>query len=595
MRPHPRPPALAFIVAVVLGSVAPANGCARASTAGEAATLAATPPTLMGHAVRLDASDRLLSWSTADAPYAQVAGLAWRTLETRFPPQDNGIETWLANSRFDPVTFEGVNWPHNPAGLYAMLTDSAVLWYAFSGDRAAIDLARRALDYQLDHGTTPAGWDWPHVPYASANAGDVDYRGADDAWCNHCGSGDGIGVIEPDKVGELGFAYLQMFEVTGEARFRVAAIACADALARHVRPGDRRRSPWPFRVYAETGAEREEYSANVVGALMLFDELVRLGPAGAESAGGRDGAGTGQGADQGADQGVIDRQTEAYAAARSTALAWLLRVPMTNDAWSGYFEDIESQFDPSDNPNQYPALRAARWLMAHPEADPDWRGHVAHLLAWTADVFGRDTLIERGAQWGAMVLSEQAHDMAKMGSHTARFGATAALWSEATGDRAARELAARSLNWATYTCSEDGVVAVGEDRDQGWWFSDGYGDYIRHFLVAMAAVPAWAPRRENHLLRSTSVVDRIEYAPGRIAWTTFDPESTETLRLTSRPIAVTVDGDPLKERAGQGDQGFVARPLPGGGVLLRIRHRGRGQGASPGEVVVLTAPAAARR
>ena len=105
--------------------------------------------------------------------------------------QDNGLETWLANSRFDPVTFEGVNWPHNPAGLYAMLTDSAVLWYAFSGDRAAVDVARKALDYQLAHGTTPAGWDWARVPYASANAGDVDYRGADDAWCDFCGRGDG--------------------------------------------------------------------------------------------------------------------------------------------------------------------------------------------------------------------------------------------------------------------------------------------------------------------------------------------------------------------------------------------------------------------
>ena len=130
--------------------------------------------------------------------------------------QDNGLETWLANSRFDPTTFEGINWPHNPAGLYAMLTDSAVLWYAFSGDRSAVDVARKALDYQLSHGTTPAGWDWGGVPYASANAGDVDYRGADDSWCDFCGRGDGTGVIEPDKVGELGFAYLQMFELTGE-------------------------------------------------------------------------------------------------------------------------------------------------------------------------------------------------------------------------------------------------------------------------------------------------------------------------------------------------------------------------------------------
>ena len=66
-----------------------------------------------------------------------------------------------------------------------------------------------ALDHQLAHGTTRADWDWGGVPYASSNAGDVDYRGADDEWCDFCGSGDGTGVIEPDKVGELGFAYVR--------------------------------------------------------------------------------------------------------------------------------------------------------------------------------------------------------------------------------------------------------------------------------------------------------------------------------------------------------------------------------------------------
>ncbi len=126
------------------------------------------------------------------------------------------------------------------------------------------------------HGTTPADWDWASVPYASAGAGDVDYRGADDAWCDFCGRGDGLGVIEPDKVGELGYAYMQLFEATGDERYRDAAVACADALARHVRQGDETRSPWPFRVYAQTNVAREEYSSNVIGAMMLFDELSRL-------------------------------------------------------------------------------------------------------------------------------------------------------------------------------------------------------------------------------------------------------------------------------------------------------------------------------
>jgi len=528
-------------------------------TSCERPTATSSPPTIVGRAIRVDAERKLLPWSAAPAQYAEVARLAFTALETKFPLQDNGLPTYLAYSRFDPEDLSGVGWPHNPAGLYAMLTDSAVLWYAFSGDRAAVDLVRTAVDHHLSHGTTPADWDWASVPYASSNPGDVDYRGADDEWCDFCGRGDGVGVIEPDKVGELGFAYMQLFELTGDARYREAGIACGDALARHVREGDEAMSPWPFRVYAQTNVAREEYSSNVVGALMLFDELARL------------------------DLGDVD----AYRRARTMAFDWMMRVPMRNDAWSGYFEDIEIQTDPAANANQYAAMRTARWLLQHPEVDPRWRDDVAHLLAWVAQTFGGDTANERGTQWGATVLSEQTADMAKMGSHTARFGATTALWYEATGEPSARDRAARSLAWATYTCNGDGIVAVGEDSTEGWWFSDGYGDYVRHFVVAMAAVPEWAPPRENHLLRSTSVVSQVDYAPGRVSWTTFDADATETLRLVSRPETVTAAGEVLGERELLDGEGYVVQPLASGDAVVRVRH------TTPGEVVVTTsAPAA---
>jgi hypothetical protein len=508
----------------------------------------ATPPMLFGRIVRLDRDRKILSWSTEDSPYAQVARRAWTALETSFPVQDNGLETWLAYSRFDPQTFEGVAWPHNPAGFYAMLTDSAVLWYAFSGDRAAVEVARKALAHQMAHGTTPGDWEWARVPYASAGAGDIDYTGADDSWCDYCGRGDGIGVIEPDKVGELGFAYLQMFEMTGEVVFRDAALACADALAKHVRIGDESSSPWPFRVYGKTNVVREDYSANVIGALTLLDELdrLRLG------------------------------DVLAYERTRTLALQWLLKVPLHNNVWSGYFEDVEIHSDAKQNPNQYSPLRTARWLMSHRDADPSWREHTNHLLSWTVDTFGGDTPTERGVQWGAVVLSEQHDDISKMASHTARLGATLALWNEATGDKAARDRAARSLNWATYACRDDGIVAVAEDPNEGWWFSDGYGDYIRHFLLAMAAVPEWAPRTEDHLLRSTSIVRNVDYGEGRIAWTTFDASGDETLRLTFEPSTVFAAGVAAPRRSVLDADGYTVQPLPSGGFLVRVRHSGGG-------------------
>ncbi len=503
-----------------------------------------SPPRIIGHLVRVDARGHLLSWATADAPYAEIARLSFHALESDFQPADSPLPVWLGYSRFDPDTFEGIAWPHNPAGLYAMLVDSAILWFQFSGDHGAIELARTALDYQLAHGTTPDDWAWASVPYASAGAGDADYRGADDQWCDFCGRGDGVGVIEPDKVGELGFAYLQMFETTGDDRYRDAAVACADALAKHVRAGDDTHSPWPFRVYAETNVIREEYSSNVIGALNLFDELDRLA------------------------LGDVD----GYSRARSLAFDWLMRVPLTNDAWSGYFEDIDIYPDPFRNPNQYSALRTARWLMAHRGADPEWRKHVAHLLAWAERTFAVDTDKERGRQWGAAVMSEQGSDMAKMASHTARFGATTALWFEATGDDGARERASRSLNWATYACREDGIVAVGEDANEGYWFSDGYADYIRHFLVAMAAVPEWAPPREDHLVRSTSVMTRVAYEAGRVDWATFDADAVDTLRLAAPPLAVLVDGAAIAMRTALAADTYTVRPLSSGGVVVRVHH-----------------------
>jgi hypothetical protein len=525
--------ALSARCALALVALAPA--CSRSLT---------TPspePTIVAHPVVLDASGELLAWPRASSPYAHVAGLAWGFMK-RVPVQPNGLPTFYAHSRFDPDTYEGISWPHNPAGLAAMLVDSASLWHAFSGDREVVDLVARLADYQLAHGTTPDDGEWPRVPYASAAPGATEYGGADDAWCDHCGRGDGLGVIEPDKVGELGLGYLRLWMLTGDARYRDAALACADALVKHVRAGDDTHSPWPFRVVAATGFVRDDYCANVLGSIMLMDELLRL------------------------ELGDAD----ALRRARDLAWSWMMEHPMNDDAWSGYFEDITIQDAPGDNPNQYTPMQIAKYLMEHPERDPEWPAHVRHILSFVEKTFGGNENNERGTQFGAMVVSEQRADMAKMASHTARYAAVSAMLFERTGDDALRERAFRSLNWATYACDDRGVVAVGPDKVEGWWFSDGYGDYIRHFLVAMAAVPEWAPAREDHVLRSSSIVTRVAYGDV-IAYSTFDA-ATDVLRVRARPARIEAGGAVLEERADLGDRdGYTIAPL-GADWVVRVRH-----------------------
>jgi len=63
------------------------------------------------------------------------------------------------------------------------------------------------------------------------------------------------------------------------------------------------------------------------------------------------------------------------------------------------------------------------------------------------------------------------------------------------------------------------------------WLTDGYGDYVRHYLRAMASAPELAPDDQDHLLRTTSVVQSIVYGPGKITYVKYDAASSELFKL----------------------------------------------------------------
>jgi hypothetical protein len=347
---------------------------------------------LLWHDVRLDSEGKLLSWVETGTPYDRIIRNAWEAFK-RIPVQSDGYRTYFTHPTFygpnDPAhpPFSGRPWVHNPTGLAAMLTDSAILYHAYSGDRVPLERVREMLDHIIARGTTESTDAWASVPYACANAGQVVYRGAEDTiYCdqeNHtpCGRGDGVGFLEPDKIGELGYAYL---------------------------------------------------------------------------------------------------------------------------------------------------------------------------------------------------LSEQVNDMDKMSSHTARYASVRALWYEVSGDRDSKERAFRSFNWATYSSRENGLVKTSLDEGTGYWFSDGYGDYMRHFQRGMASVPEWAAADEDHLLGSTSVVRSIRYGEHEITYVTFDRQSREVLRLRRQPVAVraaTVALPQAKELQ-SGSQGYSVEPVAQGGFVVRIEHHG---------------------
>jgi hypothetical protein len=206
--------------------------------------------TLNTHTVLVDESGKIIPWTGMPTPtdgFDRVLRDAWDYLQNRVPDDpDTGWPAYFSQSYLDPDTQQMANWPSNPAGMNAMFIESALAYYAYSGDTTVLTFAQSLADHHLDDGMTPAGWEWANVPYASGDARSLTYRGAE--YGNETGVGDGRGVIEPDKLGEFGYSLLRLYQVTGVVRYRDAAVVMGVVLAAKVRTGSSTQSPWPFRT-----------------------------------------------------------------------------------------------------------------------------------------------------------------------------------------------------------------------------------------------------------------------------------------------------------------------------------------------------------
>jgi hypothetical protein len=536
---------------IVVTSVIPARGMAQEFVNAQ----------LPWHQAVLDSQGRLLAWyhPEQNLGYDKVLRLGWDFLEHKVPDDPRtGLKIYLINSVFDDKTLQGTYWQHNPAMVYGSMVDSLVGWYPYSGDEPAKTVVRRMLDYELAHGTTPADWDWPGVPFATSCGNQTEY-----GRCIQDMPHVFYGGIETDKIGELGIGYVLFYEMTGDRKFLEAGIHCAEALAKHVRPGDAGHTPWPFRVDARTGKvlAGEEYGGIVTSPMRLFDELIRLG----------------------------EGDVAGFQKARDTAWKWLLAYPLNPgseawDKWSGYFEDVPKD---TRNLNQAAPTYTAYYILSRPnpaDLDSRWVDHVGHLLDWVRSYFGLGPFL------GAWAINEQrapgtlhGHvngccSRAGLGSDTSRWAALNAMYYARTGDQQAKDDALRSLNYATYFTASDGKISCcGEGFGGQYWFSDGYADYLRHFIWAMGAVPEWAPEGQNHLLHSSSVVQSVTYGSHSVEYKTFDTGATDVLRLNFLPTTVSAGRKALMRQKDLKKEGYTQESLPGGDYILHLRHDKSGE------------------
>lgn len=500
------------------------------------------------HPVRIDERGNILPWYAANLgqSYDHVLDRVWyfwKNMEV----DSNGMQYYMNHQVWSPK--------HDKRGLGGdqlnMALSSWDLYYNYTGDGSVIENMQYMADYYLAHSLSPPRSEWPDLPYPynmDVESGIYD--------------GDmiiGKGYTQPDKAGSFGIELVRLYKKTGEEKYLDAAVKIANTLASKVQPGDNDHSPWPFKVHAETGEvgvliekatwyegmdkdlekskaqqKKSSYTSFFTGTLELFKELIAM------------------------EKG----NTAEYKKAFDMTLDWFKAYPVKTNKWGPFFEDVPRWSDTQIN-----AITYAMFIMENPELDPQWKQTVKGIFQWVYDELGND----KYSKYGVVVIDEQTAYRVPGNSHTSRQASMDLMYWEKSGDTTYARNAVRQLNWATYMVDTDGKNFY---PTNAIWMTDGYGDYVRHYLRAMAAAPELAPDNEDHLLRTSSIVKEIHYQPGGIAYTIYDNSSRETFRLTAKPDEVKVNGIGLEETADTAAEGWTWQSMPKGGVLKIRQSKG---------------------
>ncbi len=191
---------------------------------------------------------------------------------------------------------------------------------------------------------------------------------------------------------------------------------------------------------------------------------------------------------------------------------------------------------------------------------------------------------DKWKKYGVIVTNEQSVYPVPGNSHSSRQAADELLYVSLTGDTLLYNNAVRELSWATYMVDFDGKNCFPTDEP---WLTDGYGDYVRHYLRAMATYPVLAPV-EDHIISSTSVIQQADYKDHfkkylsvefdkadtntvRVYYRTFDNYGTEEIKLKAKPSAVLLNDKALMETTN--GEGYSWSAIDKGGGVLWVRRK----------------------
>jgi hypothetical protein len=507
---------------------------------------------LQYHPIQTDKAGNIIPWYNPDpaVAYDHDLHIIWNFwVNMRRDP--DGLPYYMEHQVYNPNVDDqrGIG-----GDQFMMAISSWRLWYAYTGDEHVKANIYFLAGYYLTHGLSPANCKWPNIPFPYNT---LIYSGIYDGDMRN-----GKDVAQPDKAGSFGLELVHVYKIKNDPVFLDAAVKIANTLAANVKTGNNEHSPLPFKVNVFTGktvmlkldgksgksTDTACYTSNLTPTLQLFYDLIQLK--------------TGN--------------VAAYKTAADKILAWLIKYPIHTNKWGPFFEDVGEW-----SQTQINAMTCARYMMEHPQYFPEWKTQVKGIIDWVHTNFAND----KWKKYGVVVTNEQSVYPVPGNSHSARQAADELLYGSLTGDTSMYANDIHELNWATYFVDFDGMNCFPTDEP---WLTDGYGDYMRHYLRAMATYPALAPV-EDHILSSTSVIQQADYKGHfkkylsvefdkadtnkvRVYYRAFDNYGTETIKLKAKPLGVLLNDNPLNETVT--GEGYSWSALKRGGVLSVRRKNG---------------------
>ena len=536
------------------GGVAARYGAAEFANVAVGRTPAGTKLYGIG-SVHFDASGAVLPrW-----PYKEMVT---RPMDFMFWAAGNAVGNWIRDEngkKWPPYVYAvtiNLNGTVGTPTMYvpqefSFFNNGLLDYYMFTGDKRALDRAKELAAWLMAPAhLIPRTWPCGGLSVTKTNIGKVvgDVEGKTIFLWPYGDVGEvkdeevGGDLISLEEQGAGAYTVLRIYHLTGDKAYLDYCTGVANALLRLQLP----EGNWHYRVNPRTGEPNDDFTANVIDNIIFLEEMA---------------ATTGK---------------RAYLTAARKAEKWLLDVPCKNNRWLGIFGDVPSNVHlewasnykgaDKENYSGFVTMNAARYLLARRDAHPDYLKIAEGLRRWIFDRFlGKDSN-------GLDGIAEQTvcyHVMPYHGFHQSMLEAD--LY-EATGKPDYKKWAAHFLNAGMYQTEVNGfILLMGGGTVQAkldtWWCNITWAPTA--YVYAMGTFPEMAPRGENHLVRVSAPLTKVEYAANRVRYATARA-SEDRLVVAARPKSVRCAGRQLPELGKLGERyGWVYDAKTG---LLKIKH-----------------------